>query len=256
MTQTLRRSAVRIVALLALMSASGPRAALHAQATGFVSGIVLDDATSEPIDGVTVTLAGFEVADSTGEDGRFLVEGVPTGPREIRFRAEGYVTVVQEMELSSADFIQVRLSPVEAVLDEILVLAGKPRRRGSDADQITTDEAEEGWKSVLDLLEDQVPGVVVRRGGGVLGSGAYVYIRGAGSFQQENAPDVYLDGVRLDGRNTDTRSLHILDLISAEEVARIQVLKGASGAAGFALGGANGVILIETHRGPPENDGR
>lgn len=91
--------------------------------------------------------------------------------------------------------------------------------------------------------------MIVRRGGANLGGGAYVYLRGAGTFQADQAPDIYLDGIRIDGRNTGTRSLHILDLISAEDVASVRVQKGASGAAGFALGGANGVIVIETNRG-------
>jgi hypothetical protein len=226
-----------------------PFQVLEAQDSGSVAGVVIDDSSGRPIGNATVSLVGLGLRTTTAENGQFLFDGVPLGAVDMRFEVAGYMSLVEELELSATDFLQVRLYPVRAVLDGILVTAGREPRRTQDHEIRVGDDVE-AWRSVLNLLEDQVPGVVVRRGGS-LGGGAYLYIRGAGSFQRDNAPDVYLDGLRLNGGNTDNRSLHILDMISAEEVERVRVLKGAAGASGSTAGGANGVILIETRRGGP-----
>jgi len=251
----LRRLTGVAVGAIAVSSLLIPHRPLEAQERGFIAGMVVDEPSGAPLPGVTVSIVGLELQAATGADGLFLIDGVPLGAMEVRFEVPGYMTLVEELELSATDFLQVRLYPVGAVLDEILVITGREPRRSGNDDEIRVDDDVESWRSVLNLLEDQVPGVVVSRGGN-LGGGAYIYIRGASSFQRDNAPDVYLDGLRLPGGNTDNRSLHILDLISAEEVARIRVLKGAAGTPGATSGGANGVILIETHRGGPSAEPR
>ncbi|MDH3285395.1 MAG: TonB-dependent receptor plug domain-containing protein, partial [Acidobacteriota bacterium] len=169
---------------------------------------------------------------------------------EVRFEAAGYVSVVEEIEVAASEFLQVRLTPLTAVLDEILVLTGRPPRPDEPVGlPLKIDGAP--WRSVLNLLEDQVPGIVVRRRG-ALGTGAAIWIRGVSTFQLSSAPDVYLDGVRIDTA-INPNALHVLDMIHADEVARVSVFKGA--ASGAARGGANGTILIETNRGPSGRDG-
>ena len=213
-----------------------------------LAGVIVSDVTDEPLQGAKVSLQGMRMEAVTGEDGQFLIEGVPSGAFRVTFDAPGYASVVEELEASVGAFLRVRLSPLEAVLDEILVLVGRPPA-SSRASGFTVDKDGEAWRSILDLLDDQVPGVVVRRGGGNLGGGAFIYIRSAGTLQGDNAPDIYVDGVRIDSQNTGARALHVLDLIPAEDVSSVRVHKGASGAAGFSLGGANGVIEIETNQG-------
>jgi outer membrane receptor protein involved in Fe transport len=222
------------------------------QDLGFLVGLVVDDASGRPIEGASITLAGQQVGATTDADGYFSVQGARPGTVAVRFEAPGYVTLNEEFDLSAVEFLQVRLMAVAAALDEIVVLAGRaPRSRASRVD--VRDE-ETPSKSVLDLLADQIPGVTVLRGGGNIGGGgASVTIRGVGTLQGSTAPDVYLDGVRLDGRDTGEHAMHVLDRIAAAEVARIRVLKGAA-ASQYAFS-ANGVIVIETRRGGASPDG-
>jgi hypothetical protein len=230
------------VALLAvaMVAASG----VHAQEPATLSGVVVDDYTGAPVADAVIALSGRTNRAVTDASGWFLLDQLPVGTHELRFEAPGYASVVEELELSEAEFLQVRLTPLTAVLDEILVIAGRPRRTDDPPGRPIAIDGEP-WRSVLNLLEDQVPGVVVRRRG-ALGAGAAIFIRGFGTFQGNASPDVYLDGVRIDSAaNPD--ALHVLDQIRADEVARIRVYKGAS--AGAALGSANGTIVIETHRG-------
>jgi hypothetical protein len=220
---------------------------LAGQQLGVLGGVVVDEITGQPLPGAVISLPRIGRSVVARENGRFLLEGLPVGAVDVRFEASGYMTVVEQVELSAVHFVQVRLTPVQAVLDTVLVIAGRrpPTRGGGD---VVVRKDEEPWRSVLDLLEDQVPGVVVRRDGGNVGTGAAIYFRGVTSFQVSAAPQVYLDGIRLDGR-TGARSLHVLDMISADEVARVRVVRGASGPVGLGAAGANGAIVIETHGG-------
>jgi hypothetical protein len=220
---------------------------LVGQQLGVLGGVVADAITGQPLPGAVILLPRVGTRVVAGQNGEFLLEGLPVGPVDLRFEASGYMTVVEQVELSAVHFVQVRLTPVQAVLDTVLVIAGRrpPTRGGGD---VVVRKDEEPWRSVLDLLEDQVSGVVVRREGGNVGTGAAIHFRGVTSFQGSAAPQVYLDGIRLDGR-TGARSLHVLDMISADEVARVRVVRGASGPVGLGAAGANGAIVIETHGG-------
>jgi outer membrane receptor protein involved in Fe transport len=227
---------------------------LAAQDTGFLAGLVLDDASGRPIAGATVSLRDLGDATTTGEGGQFSLQNVRVGNVTVRFEAPGYASVTQELELSAAEFFQVRLVPVAAALDEILVIAGRspgPTR----GNQVVVREDEPPSTSVLDLLADHIPGVTVLRGGGNIGGGgAAVILRGIGTFQGNTAPDIYLDGVRLDNRDTGEHAMHVLESIPASEVARIRVLKGAAASSPYGPS-ANGVIVIETHRGGARPNG-
>lgn len=235
-----------VAGMLALLAPSHP---LDAQESASLTGVMVSDATGALLRDGVVSLVGSSVRATTDRRGQFMIEGLPVGSIRVRFEAPGYVSVVEDVEISIGAYYRVPLSPVDAVLNEILVAAGR-RPTHDGAQMVSVDKEVDGWRSVLDLLDDQVPGIVVHRAG-TLGGGAYVAIRGAGTLQGDNAPDIYLDGSRVEGGNSGTWTLHTLDLISAEEVSSVRVYKGAAGGAGFALGGANGVIVIETNRGQP-----
>lgn len=238
-----------LAALASLILVVVPAGDVHGQDAGFLAGIVLDELTGEPLEGATVAILDADLETATSESGAFLLERIPLGTLSVRFAAAGYASVVERIEISATDFLQVRLRPVAVALDELLVVAGR-RSRGPDGAE-AVEPGHDSWRSALDLLADGVPGVMVRRGGGDLGTGAAIAIRGVGSFR-DSSPDVYVDGVRIDDSSGGSRALNALDLIPAETVARIRVFRGPSSAAPFALG-ANGIILIETRRG---GDGR
>lgn len=220
---------------------------LAGQELGAFAGTIVDDVSGRPLKRAVVSLPALEVEAVTNANGQFLLEGLPPGSHEVKFEAPGYVSVTEQLEIAASDFLQIRLDPVAAVLDQILVLAGRAPG-AAPADQLHVPASERPWQSALDLLEDQVPGVTVRRGGG-LANGAAIVIRGFNTFRADSSPAVFVDGVRIDSQQTGYNSLHALDMISAEVVSRIRVLKGASGASGFA--NANGMILIETIQAAP-----
>jgi hypothetical protein len=224
---------------------------LQPQALATLSGTVVDDLNGVPLSGAAVSIPALDARATTDANGQFLLEEIAPGAHEVRFESHGYVGVVERIVLTDAQFLQIRLDPLAAVLDEIMVLAGRSPVRSLEARDVRTPDGEHPWQSALDLLEDQVPGVTVRRGGG-LRNGAAIIIRGVNSFRSDGAPLVIVDGVRLDNTQTGQNSFHTLDLIPAETVARIRVIKGAAEGTAYS-NAANGVILIETLRGDERN---
>jgi len=89
--------------LLQIMSLAGLAvlcaAPLCAQETGAVRGRVTDQATQQPLSGVTITVANRSAL-SQG-DGRYLVTGVPAGSYTLRARMIGYALADQPVTVGS-----------------------------------------------------------------------------------------------------------------------------------------------------------
>jgi hypothetical protein len=235
--------------VVALLSAPVP--GLDAQATASLTGVVVDDLNNVPLVRAVVSIPKLGLQTATDANGQFLLEGVPAGGHEVKFESHGYVGVVERIMLLGTDFLQIRLDPMAAVLDQIMVIAGRTPSVPVVARDTRTPDGERPWQSALDVLESQIPGVVVRRGGG-LANGAAILIRGVNSFRSDGAPVVIVDGVRLASTQTGQNSFHVLDLIPADAVARVRVIKSAAEASLYG-NAANGVILIETIRGDEQN---
>lgn len=240
------RWAVRTSVFCAAVLAASPSVA-RSQDAGYLAGVVVDALTGLPIERATISITAVGLSTRTDADGQFRVYHEFRGGMDVRFEAVGYASVVERLELSAADFARVTLDPVAVVLDEILVRAG---RRRTDA-AVPVTPSERPWKNVLDLLEE-MPGVTVMKGGGIT-AGAFLLIRGTSSFRGDVAPVIYVDGVQIDNQQVGRDAYHSLELISAEAVARVRVLKSPAETSAYPLG-ANGVVVIETHRGRETND--
>jgi outer membrane cobalamin receptor len=107
-----------------------------------------------------------------------------------------------------------------------------------------------GGGTAVDLLVASFSGIQVTRGSGQAGAGSRILIRGTNSLQMAGDPLVFMDGVKVNSVVASEGSeahyvIGFLDLIPADAVSRIEVLKGPS-ATRFGVGSSNGVILIFT----------
>ncbi|WP_428261806.1 TonB-dependent receptor [Haliangium sp.] len=97
-----------------------------AAAVGIVRGRVVDAATGEPVPGAFV--GAGPVADITGPDGRFAIEGVALGTLEITAAADLYAPVVLSLELTAgvpiAD-VAIELAPDTAGAGEVVEVVGE-----------------------------------------------------------------------------------------------------------------------------------
>ncbi|MFN2317091.1 MAG: carboxypeptidase regulatory-like domain-containing protein [Gemmatimonadales bacterium] len=231
---------------------------LAAQAT--MSGIVREDSSARPLEGVEVLINGTPHRAITNASGRYLLEGLPGGIYQVIFRTVGHVPVRMDVLLTAGETTRANATLVrsDVVLDPILVtgepmrevgLAGlgfEERRRvglGRFIDPAELRESEH--LRVVDLLRRHGVTVMPVPGRGKDVYRAYHPTR-RNAAGQLNCPMVtYLDGVLvvIDDLRTD---------IDISALAAVEVYRGgAQLPAQFSGAQAQcGAVVMWTRRGP------
>lgn len=244
-----------LLVLLGFSAAVLPsNATVEAQQTGSIRGRVESSDTHDPLEGVRVLVQGGDLSAETGETGEFRLEGIPSGTVYLTLEfPPRFVTTIEQVMIRPGVTIRAlfEMEPVAAVLDELLV-RGRPAASDALVKIFAPGEAREisGGGSAVDLLSASFSGIQIIRGTGQAGSGSRILIRGINSLTMAGDPLVYMDGFRVNdvvegGQSTAGHVIGFLDLIPADAVSRIEVLKGPS-ATRYGVGSSNGVILIFT----------
>jgi len=247
---------------------AGAAEALAAQ-DGTVLGSVHDEA-GVPLAGVQVLVVGTDRGALTDARGRFVVAGVPLGPRTIEARRIGYQTVREEVAVrpgTNSVALVLQLSAI--ALDEVVVTgqggAISRRRLSTNIDVIGTEQIEAVPAARLDqLLQVALPGAQVRMTSGQAGTTSLIRTRGINSVSTNSTPVIYVDGVRVDNLNTaaalslnlgggahqGTATSALADL-PLDNIERIEHIPGGAATTLYGSDAANGVIQIFTKRGTP-----
>ena len=223
-----------------------------------VTGTVKDQDGLPVADAVVKTSGGKEVY--TDENGLFSVDA-----------NKGESIIIESFGLPSQTFIigdqnnySVSLKPSDDIeLGEAVVTAlGIKREKkslGFASQEVKGDELSGGTTNtgnVASLLSGKVAGLNVTTTSNFGGS-ANLVIRGVKSLGGSN-PLIVIDGSPVD--NSVTRSGNVdfgnaLSDINQEDIASINVLKGAAASALYGERGLNGVIVITTKSGKGKEDG-
>jgi TonB-dependent starch-binding outer membrane protein SusC len=229
--------------------------------TGTVTGRVIDGATLQPLEGVTVTIA--ERGALTRADGRYLIVGVPAGPQTLRARVIGYAeaslsVVVQADQTLTVDVV---LSAQALELQDLVVIGyGERRQRDMTGvvQSVTSSEFNTGRViSPEELIQGKVAGLQVIDTGEP-GGGISIRIRGGTSVNASNEPLIVIDGVpmptanRQSGNGGLSAGRNPFAFVNPEDIESITVLKDAAAAAIYGANAANGVLIITTKRGSPQ----
>ena len=237
---------------------------------GSVVGRVSDAGSSGAVPGASVVVEGTTLGGTSGPDGRYRLVGVPAGShvliaRRIGFAAQRQTITVAVGSEATANFA---LNASAIALDQVVVTgtAGAQERRSIGNAVSTINAAEElrksGAPNVTSLLSARAPGVTVRARSNRLGSAPAIEVRGRNSLSLENAPLVFIDGVRVNNA-TSSGPLTVagrlggqgatvagrLNDIDANDIESIEVIKGPAAATIYGTEAANGVIQIITKRG-------
>ena len=232
-----------------------------AQSTGTVTGVVTDAQSGQPLQGVQIT-AGT-AGSLTNADGRYIVRNVPAG--EVTMTAEfiGYERVRRTITVPAGGTVETNLAlNISALaLDEIVVTgtAGGTQRRAI-GNVVSSVNAEAVMEEVpianMDqLLAQRTPGLMMLPGGGNVGTGSGIRIRGVSSMSLSNEPIVYIDGIRMDADPTrgpgqrGGANVSRLNDLNPNDIASIEVIKGPAAATLYGTEASNGVIQIITKRG-------
>jgi TonB-linked SusC/RagA family outer membrane protein len=234
-----------------------------AQTSYTISGQVLDAANDEPLPGANVQVVGTNFGTATTADGRFSFDARLTpGDYRVRVSFVGYESTTQSVQLGEQEEVTldpVRLNLSAARVDEVVVTgqAGPTRRKelGNAISSIDAAELQETPKSsTLQSLQGKLAGVRIQQSSGDPAGGTDIRLRGTGTVLGSAGPLIVLDGVIISNDSPEliqiggTTQNRLLD-INPNDIARIEVVKGAAAAALYGSRANNGVLQIFTKTG-------
>ncbi len=239
-----------------------------------ITGQVTSSATREPMAGVNVTVTGTAFAAVSNADGRYAISA-PAGAVTLVFRHIAFkrreVTVAAEQTTADA-----ALEPDVFNLEAVVVTGqatGVERRNAAIASSVVTAaELTAAPEPAVDrALAGRVPGAYIQQNSGAPGGGTQVQIRGSNTVIGSSNPLYVVDGViysdasistglfsvtasgnpqstRNDGEKQDDPVNRLTDL-NPNDVASIEILRGAAASSIYGSKGVNGVVIITTNRG-------
>lgn len=228
------------------------------QAQQQVKGVV-SDAQGMPMIGANVIEKGTANGVQTDFDGNFSIT-VPQNAILV-FSYVGFKA--KEINVGSQSTLNVTLEEDAALLDEVVVTAlGISREKkslgyatqevsGDDVNRVPTD-------NVVNALSGKVSGVQIKNNTN-LGGSSNVIIRGSTSLTGDNQALFVIDGVPVSNSNFNTSDQqnagggfdygNLASDINPEDIASINVLKGAAATALYGSRATNGAVIITTKSG-------
>ena len=235
-------------------------------AQGIVSGTITDEASGEPLIGVTVIVENTTTGTVTDLDGTYELT-VAQFPAVLEASYIGFES--REAAVAAPGTVDFALAEDVANLEEVVVTGlATSVKRSNLANAVSTvsgaELAEVTTQSTVDgALYGKLTGVNIVSTGGAPGGGIALRLRGISSLSGNNQPLFIVDGVYISnaeipsglrgasGANTGSEegaSNRLADL-NPEDIENIEVLKGASAAAIYGTRANAGVVIITTKKG-------
>ena len=227
-----------------------------------ITGIVIGDVTEEPLVAANVLVKGTSVGTATDSEGRFFIDYSNEEGFILQVFYMGYKRkeIVLEAGSSLSDIL-IRMQEDVFKGQEVVVtgIASETSREvaavsvGSvDATKLTELNV---YSDVAQLINGKVSGAKISTSSGNVGGGYRFDIRSGGGLNGNGQPVIYIDGIRIDNSEIETRyakggqEVSMMASINPSEIANIEILKGPAAAATYGTDGSNGVVLITTKRG-------
>lgn len=245
--------------------------AVTAQQAATITGRVTDQA-GNAVGAATVSIKTINVGTQTGADGTYSLV-VPAARLGAATAIGGTIPLTATRLGFASQTVNVRLQPGAAVTQnfqlgtDVLQLEGivatgqgtqTTRERVTTAISTVTSQSIQQSKevNVVSALAGKAPNVRVTASSGDPGAGTYIRIRDAASVVGGTQPLFVVDGTPIDnssnatiGTTGGTAVTNRAADLNPNDVAEVQVLKGAAATAIYGSRGANGVVLITTKSG-------
>lgn len=263
-----RRAKNRLIIIImpffvALMCPAYLFAAMPQQTVSHMIKGQITDTKGTPLPGVTIRLENTSIGVASGNDGNFAIS-LPSPTGTLTFSFIGYR--MQRAAYKSGTPLNIRMEEEIAALDEVQVIAygQQSKRQMTGAMSIVkADEIKDiPSSSVSNLLQGRVAGMnVVNASGAPGGGGTSVTIRGYNSLSLESGrrgsePLWVVDGVPMHSFTSTLTGLNTIAEIDPADIESIQVLKDAQSSSIYGSRAANGVILVTTKKGHPNQKAR
>jgi TonB-linked SusC/RagA family outer membrane protein len=232
-------------------------------------------ATGNPVPFAQISIPALSLVTQSHEDGRYTIPLLPEHVKgqtvTVAVRALGFKATSTQLVLTAS------LAPVDFTLEtnplklgEVVVTGAGTTSDVSHLGRVHTavDSAAiraSNDPNVVGALSAKAPGVVVTTNAGDPGASASIQIRGTNTITNNSQPLFVVDGVPIDN---STNTVAILDPqtggpqggvaspnraidINPDDIASVEVLKGAAAGAIYGARAGQGVILITTKHGRP-----
>ena len=244
--------------MIALAACS--RAALAQDAA--VGGVVVAERSLRPVAGALVVADDTTRRATTDASGRFRIAVPPGFPVTLDVRRLGYRPLRHVVPVGSSN-LRLVLSETAVELNETIVTgtADATERRALGNAVITIAAAEVMQRgavaTVQELLEGRAPGVVIEPGSGNVGSGGRITVRGGTSLTLDNAPLLYVDGVRASNAQAtgpvsqffSPGPIARINDLDPDDIERVEIIKGPAAATLYGTEASTGVINVITKQG-------
>ena len=223
-----------------------------------VTGTVTDE-SGIPLPGVNIIVKGTSTGVQTDFDGNYSVQAYQGDI--LVFSFIGLETA--EYEVGNTNVLDVVLAPDAAQLDEVVVTALGIRREKKSLGYATqeVDGAEVSdvpTENFMNSLSGKVAGLNIKSSG-TMGGSTNVIIRGSASLTGNNQALFVVDGTPISNSTPNTSDQrtgrggfdygNAASDINPNNIASINVLKGAAATALYGARAANGVVIITTKKG-------
>jgi len=234
---------------------------LLAQSTDYVFSGRVTDNNNVPLAGVAVFIENTNFGASTDFDGNYRFTAPLTqGPYTLAANFIGFKTEKIRLTLGSTTEINQDFSLGEDLLnlDEVVitgnVVGTNKRALGNNISSVNAEDLTNNAAVQIDqALQGKITGALVSQNSGDPAGGISVLLRGASSLG-DNQPLYILDGVILNNASNELIDIggnaqNRLADINPDDIARIEVIKGAAASAIYGSRANNGVVQIFTKKG-------
>ena len=228
-----KRLRLVLFCLLCTMTISAQKAIVYGQIT--------DDKTGEPIAGAGVSIAKDGKGTVADADGRYTLNIQGRQQVRLNFQYLGYKTESREIALRDSVCCNIRLKPIDNVLDEVTVTTRSEMRKLRESAMpisVIGQRQLQGTASNINDVLARTVGVTVRNTGG-MGSASRISVRGL----EGKRMGMYIDETPM----SQLSNFVALNDIPTNMIERIEVYKGIVPYkfGGSALGGAVNVVTKE-----------
>ena len=228
-----KRLRLVLFCLLCTMTISAQKAIVY--------GKITDDKTGEPIAGAGVSIAKDGKGTVADADGRYTLNIQGRQQVRLNFQYLGYKTESREIALHDSVCCNIRLKPIDNVLDEVTVTTRSEMRKLRESAMpisVIGQRQLQGTASNINDVLARTVGVTVRNTGG-MGSASRISVRGL----EGKRMGMYIDETPM----SQLSNFVALNDIPTNMIERIEVYKGIVPYkfGGSALGGAVNVVTKE-----------
>ena len=227
---------------------------------------------NSPLGGADVRINGTDLTTQTNATGEFTIEGRPSGTLDLVVKYAGYEPVLMTLEGDQNDVVvEMKLSSLEELLVVGRATGVERRRLPNSVARVTSEVINRvPAENITQALQGKVAGANIQTNSGAPGGGIQIRLRGISTINGLSTPLYVVDGVLVSdvaipnglfqvslssrgSANTQTQDNQVNRLadLNPNDIAEVQVLRGASAAAIYGSKASNGVVIINTKRGDP-----